>query len=333
MGITINGGNGTPALKSYIPQMYSPELRKKFRDNTILNKITNSEFTGKFKNKGDEIIVRCLPNIPTSKFVAGQKIQYTRPESYDVKFKIDRGRYYAFVVDDVQKAFSDIPDWAGKWTDEGAKQLAEDIELEFFQDIAAGTKCHAKNTGETAGYRSEGYNIGTNAKPVSLYTTDAAATAGNALASGNKTTATELVTRLAAVLQEQPGGMGIDPFFVAPVWMYQQMQNSDLKKADMMGDSVSLLRKDACTSVGTLAGMHGYVSNLLWFDDKTHSGRKVYPILFGDRSAITFADEVSKTEVLRDKDVVGDFHRSFTIYDWFVRYPERFGVAFVVKGA
>ena len=46
------------------------------------------------------------------------------------------------------------------------------------------------------------------------------------------------------------------------------------------------------------------------------------------------AEQLKKaTEVLRDKSVVGDFHRSLQIADWMVRYPERFGVSFVVKGA
>lgn len=351
--ITIKGGNGDFNLKSYIPEIYSPKLREKFWDNTLLRKVCNTEFTGSFKNKGDTIIVRCLPNIPTSKFVADQKVNYFRPKSYDVKYTIDRGRYYAFVVDDVQKAFSDIPNWAEKWTDEGGKQLAQDEELEFLADIGSGTKCDAANTGAsadgTAGKRSGAYIIGTAARPVSLYKTDTAAGSGSdstsqtsgstAIKPTDKTTPTEYVTRLAAVLNEQPGGFGLNPFVIVPVWMTQMLQNSELKQADMIGDPVSLLRKDAVTSIGKIANMTVYVSNLLPAESTLASdgstplaSRKYYPIIFGDQSAITFADEVSKTEVLRDKDVVGDFHRSYHIYDWFARYPERFGVGYVVSG-
>ena len=124
--ITITGGKGDFGLKSYIPQLYSPKLREKFWYNTILRKITNSEFKGAFKNKGDSIIVRCMPDIGTSRYVDGMKIKYQKPESYDIQFKIDKGLYYAFVVSDVQKAFSDIPNWAEKWTDDGGKQLAQE---------------------------------------------------------------------------------------------------------------------------------------------------------------------------------------------------------------
>lgn len=332
--ITITGGKGDFRLKSYIPEIYSPKLREKFWYNTVLRKITNTEFKGAFKNKGDTIIIRCMPNIGTSRFVDGMKIKYEKPEAYDMRFTIDKGLYYAFVVSDVQKAFSDIPNWAEKWTDIGGKQLAQDWETWFFKDIGTGTKADAANIGETAGKQSGSYNLGTSTKPVSLYTTDAKAGLGTAVNSGDKTTATELVTRFTSTLEEQPGGAGMAQFCVVPVWMTNMLQNSELfNNAEKMGDDTSILRKNAVTSIGKLAGMDVYVSNLLpKTETSSGSGRWIYPVIFGDSSAITFADEVSKTEVLRDKDVVGDFHRSLQIADWFVRYPERFGVSFVIKG-
>ena len=333
--ITITGGKGDFGLKSYIPQLYSPKLREKFWYNTILRKITNSEFKGQFKNKGDKIIVRCMPDIGTSRYVDGMKITYQKPESYDIEFTIDKGLYYAFMVSDVQKAFSDISGWAEKWTDDGGKQLAQDWETWFFKDIGSGTKADAANIGETAGAISASYNLGTSAKPVSLYKSDAAAASGTAVNSGDKTTPVELVTRMAATLDEQKGGAGATKFVILPVWMTQVLQNSEVfQAADKMGDDVSILRKDAVTSIGKVAGLDVYVSNLLpKTETSSGSGRWVYPLIFGDNSAITFADEVSITEVLRDKSVVGDFHRSLQIADWMVRYPERFGVSFVVKGA
>lgn len=332
---TITGGAGNFRLNKYIPELYSPKLREKFWYNTILRKITNTEFKGQFKNKGDTVIIRCLPNLTTSRYVDGGKINYQKPETYDVKFTIDKALCYAFQISDIQQAFSDIPNWAAKWTDIGGKQLAQDWETWFFSDVCSGTKAHAANIGEAAGLQSASYNLGTSSKPVSLYTSDAKATAGTAVGGGDKTTATELVTRFAATLEEQPGGTGMAQFCVVPVWMTQMLQNSELfQNAEVMGDDSSILRKNAVTSIGKLAGMDVYVSNLIpKTETATGSGRYVYPILFGDASAITFADEVSITEVLRDKDAVGDFHRSIQIADWFVRYPERFGVAQVVRGA
>lgn len=339
--ITITGGKDDFGLKSYIPQIYSPKLREKFWYNTILRKITNTEFKGSFKNKGDTIIIRCMPDIGTSRFVDGMKLTYQKPEAYDVRFTIDKGLYYAFVVSDVQKAFSDIPNWAEKWTDIGGKQLAQDWETWFFSDLCSGTKFDINNVGDStsgkAGKKHGEYVIGSAAHPVALYKTDSAitntdtigTTAGNV---SDKTTPVELISRLAACLEEQESGVSGTPFVVLPVWMTQMLQVGDLARADMMGDDTSLLRKNAVQSIGKIAGFDVYVSNLLPFETFA-STRKAYPILFGDSSAVTFADEVSITEVLRDKNVVGDFHRSLQIADWMVRYPSRIGMAKVVKGA
>lgn len=340
--ITITGGNGNFRLKSYIPEIYSPKLREKFWYNTILRKITNTEFKGSFKNKGDTIIVRCYPDIGTKRFVDGMKLDYDKPETYDIQFRIDKGLYYAFVVSNVQQAFSDIPNWAEKWTDIGAKQLAQDWETWFFKDLCSGTKFDVNNVGNStsgkAGKKHGEYVIGSTTHPVALYKTDTAAGSGSdtvGTSSGNvsdKTTPVELISRLAACLDEQESGVSGTPFVILPVWMTQMLQVGDLARADMMGDDTSLLRKNAVQSIGKLAGFDVYVSNLLPFDTFA-STRKEYPIFFGDSSAVTFADEVSITEVLRDKNVVGDFHRSLQIADWMVRYPGRAGVAQVVKGA
>lgn len=312
--ITITGGKGDFRLKSYIPEAYSPKLREKFWYNTILRKITNTEFKGQFKNHGDTVVVRCMPNIATTKFVDGGKIEYQKPEAYDVKYTIDRGRMYAFQVSDVQKAFSDIPNWAEKWTDDGAKQLAEDEEREFFADMTSALKCDPANTGTTAGRISKGYNLGSSTSRVKIGGTDG-------------TKPLDLITCMAAALDEQPGGAGATPFVVIPVWFAQRLQTDEtFHSANKMGDDVSILRKNAVSSIGKVAGMDVYVSNLLPQDGANCA------LLFGDSSAITFADEVSSTEVLRDKDAVADFHRSYHIYDWFVRYPERFGVSFVERG-
>jgi len=325
-------------LKGYIPELYSPKLREKFWYASIFRKITNNEFQGGFKNKGDTIKVRQMPNVDSKPFTATTDIEYQDLTAEWKSYTINKGRYYAFKIYDVQQAFSDIPNWANKWTDDGAKNLAEAEERELFAEIGSGVvngeAIDAGNMGKNAGKQSGIYDLGTSTEPVSLYFTDAKASAGTKVGTaGDKTTAIELATRMAAALDEQKGGAGATPFIVIPVWMAQMIQNSDVfSAANIMGDDTSILRKNACNSIGKISGMDVYVSNLLPVDTASVEGRKVYPIIFGDNTAITYADEMSKTEVLRSEGKVCDLHRSIHIYDWFLRYPERLGVAYVTSG-
>jgi hypothetical protein len=84
--------------------------------------------------------------------------------------------------------------------------------------------------------------------------------------------------------------------------------------------------------VGELAGMRIYTTNLLHMIAATQELPARFQVLFGDNSAITFADEATLSERLQDVKHWGQFHRSLMIYDWFVRYSERFGTAIVTRG-
>ena len=325
----IGGGS---KLREYIPQLYSPELEIKFWHNTVLRMITNSDFEGKFKGKGDRLIVRCPPNVHTSVYVDGGTIKYQEPEAFTKEFAVNRARYYGFHEDSIKKAFSDIPNWLSTWMSNGAKQFGIDVEREAFADLY--TKCDSANCGNTAGAISGGYTLGSGDAPLAVFKDDASVTAGAAFGDGVKKNVVEAITEAASCLEEQAGGLGLNPWIVIPVWMSNLIQNSDLKHADLVGDPVSLLRKDAVTSIGKIANMTIYVSNLTPKISATVNSASVaeYPILFGDTSAISFAKEVTETDVIKDKDVPGDFQRSLLVYDWFPRYPTRFGAMIVAKG-
>lgn len=318
--------------QAYSPDIYSPDLKERFRHNTLLTRICNREFEGKFRHKGGKIIIRTPPLIKTEKYIVGKTIAYQDPDAYKETHTIDRARLYAFIVRDLDAAFSDIKNFAGTWTKEGANQLAEDNEIEFFEDIYA--KCHVKNQGNDAGLISEGYKLGSVSAPLIVYRSSTDATAAGAGIT-NKGLAVDAITEAASCLQEQPGGMGstLQPWIVLPVWYGNYIQTSELKNASISGDGTSLLRKSV-QSIGQIGGFDIYLSNLLP-KFKADAGNQLparYMCLFGDNSAISFADEIEKTELLRDKDEIGDFHRSVMVYDWFVRYAERFGSMIVAKG-
>lgn len=322
----ITGVAGLPTMASYDPMLYLPELKKRFRDATLINRITNAEFKGKFKNRGTEVKVRCLPLLTTTSRRRGEVVTYQEPEAFDETFKIDRERTIALKTNTEDEMFTDIDGWATKTMQDGGLQMAIDIEREFHEDI--GSKCHVKNQGNTAGVESESYVLGTAAAPLSIYKTDAQVAASVAAQKGN---AIDFIAEMAATLAEQPGGDDVDPWCIIPVWMSSKLITSELKDASAMGDSVSVLRK-GIQFLGAIAGMRIYTSNLVTKIAATEALPARFQVLFGDNSAITFADEATLSERLQDVKHWGQFHRSLMIYDWFVRYSERFGTAIVTRG-
>lgn len=336
-GSTGNTLIGSKAqLNNYYPEIYIPELKENLRDNTILTRITNTEWQGKFRNKGDTIVIRHTPIVHNQQYVEGVPIEYEDPEAGSETYTISKARYYAFKVRDVREALSDVGKFASTWTKEGAIQLAEDREIEYFQDVPTLASTAAINSssgghtpdniGVAAGHRSHGYNLGTAAAPLSIYDTAVNMTAGTD--TGTKALIVDKIVDCEAVLAEQPGGLKGRPFIVLPTILCTKIKTSELKDASFSGDSGTMLRKDI-EAIGSISGFDIFRSNLITKDASTGG----YPIIFGDSSAVTFADEISSTEMLRAESEFSSLHRSLCVYDWFLRFPERLGVAYMKIGA
>jgi hypothetical protein len=317
MGIQMVGGH--PVQQDYIPGLYSPILLEKFHDNTFLTRVTNRDYEGQLRNAGDRITIRQLPEVQTYRYRKGMNIPYQGYETQSQTFEVSRSRGHAFKINSIDQILSDIDGFAAKWTDEGAVALALDNEKEFLADVPA--KCHVKNQGVTAGVKSESYNLGSSTVPLKIVKSG---TPGE-----NESFMVDAIANCAAALEEQPGGMGESPWIIVPVWGALRIQTGELKNAYVSGDSTSLLRKNV-KAMGNIAGFDVYVSNLIHVD--TLESAKLFNCLFGDRKGITFAEQVSLTEIKDNPYDHGKLHSSLMIYDWYPIQPTRFGHMVITQG-
>lgn len=310
-----NGASAFPATQQII---YQKRFRERFRDKSIMPLVTNSEWKGQFKGTGTEIDIPVLPVLHSTKTSAGAKIAYQRPKASMEKFTIGRERYIALTVEDEDKLFAGF-NIEGPVLEEAAKVLTEDVEYEFWNDIL--TKAASANLGNTAGYKSGHYKLGTSTTPQTLY-------ADNSSLQTNQMNVTDYILQLPACIKEQPGGKEKPIRIVVPTVVGYLLQNGKISAANLMGDAVSTLRKDLQV-IGQLGGADIIVSDKLPI---FQNNGNVYPIVALDTSAITFAEEVRIKDKLQSVEEWGDFHRSKLIYDWFVRYPEFFSVGYVKIG-
>lgn len=300
-------------------EIYETTFKTRFRDKSILPRITNRGYEGKFRKKGTTINVPILPIIETHKTVVGEKVKYQEPKGASEKFTINRERYFAFKLEDEDKIFSSM-DLESPLITEANRQMAEDVEKEFLADIIY--KVHASNTGKTAGIRSGSYDLGTNAAPVRLWKNQ------TAMGTSDGQLAPDYLVACINTLNEMPGGLDTKPFVIIPTAVANVLQTSELHRADWMGDAQSVMRKSV-QFLGELNGATIIVDNQLPMWAKTDSEAAQFAIFFGDSSAIAFADEARVKGKLESVEEWGEFHRSKMIYDWFVTYPERIGTGFV----
>lgn len=291
----------------FIPEIWSGKLLVKFYEATVLSEITNTDYEGEIKGHGDKVIIRTIPSISIKDYVKGQKLTYETPESPAVELLIDKGKYWAFVVDRVDKVQSDIA-LLDKWAGDASEQLKIAIDKDVLGNIY--DDVHAANKGATAGLKSASFNLGTTGAPVAL----------------TPTNILDTIVDCGTVLDEQTVPED-GRFMVLPPWAVGMLKKSDIKDASLTGDNTSVLRNGR---VGMIDRFTIYTSNLL--ATTTDGAYTVYNIIFGHKLATTFANQITETETLKSAEVFGDLVRGLSVYGYKVLKPEALGWLYARKG-
>lgn len=294
MALPVAGGH--PQLSGItIPNaVWSGKLLVKFYEATVIAAIANTEYEGEISSFGDKVIIRTTPTITVRDYSKGGNLQVERPEPETVELPIDSGKYWNFVADDVDKFQSDYS-YVDDWTRDASEQLKITIDDQVLGTIYA--DAHASNQGLTAGAKSSGYNLGTNAAPVTL----------------DKTNILDYIVNLGSVLDEQ-NAPETDRWLILPVWAIGMIKSSDLKDASLSGDATSILRNG---QTGMIDRFTLYRSNLLTVNSGSETN-----IIAGHKSGLTFASQMLNSETLRAESTFGTLVRGLQVYGYQVIKPE-----------
>ena len=266
---------------------------------------------------GDKIVINTAPTISVSNYTVGGGVNYQVPTPDVQELIIDKGKYFAFQINDVLE-YQAKPDLMDMFAADAAEQMRIAIDSNVIYNTF--TQGAAANKGATAGAKSGAYNMGTDASPVTL-------TAANVV---------QKVLELASILDEQnvpetERWLVIDPATRALLFQ------SQLAKVYETGDSTSPVRNG---KIGTIDRFTVYVSNQLpkgaagtatpWVSGDgaensittTGTVAKRKAIIAGHKSAITFASQITKMETVRNPNDFGDFIRSLNVYGFKVVKPE-----------
>ena len=303
MAFPASGGY-TQYSGNFIPEIWSGKLQVKFYKTTVFSEIANTDWEGEIKGQGDKVHIRTIPTITINSYTKGQNLTNQVPDSTPVELLIDKGKYFAVVLDDVDAVQTDI-----KLMDVFTNDATTQMKIAIDADVLNGVKASAAtdNKGATAGVISGNINLGTDASP-------RAVTSSNIL---------DLFLDAGQVLDEQ--NVPEDGrWLVIPAWMASMVKRSDLKQAYLTGDSVSPLRNG---KLGMIDRFMVYVSNNL---PKTNDGDSY--VMAGTRDAITFASQMTNVETLRAQSTFGNIVRGLNVYGYNVIKPEALVNMVAVKG-
>jgi hypothetical protein len=289
----------------FIPEIWSGKLQAKFYKSTVLGEITNNDWEGEIKGQGDKIVIRSIPTITIRDYTKGANLTKEVPLSTPTELLIDKGKYFAVVLDDVDEVQSDL-----KLMDLFTNDATEQMKIAIDNDVLSGVKAAAAaaNQGATAGVLSSNINLGTDASPRAI-------TKANVL---------DMILDMGQVLDEQNVPES-GRFLVLPAWVGAMIKGSELRQAYLTGDSTSVLRNG---KLGMIDRFTVYLSNNL---PKTGDGDSY--IMAGTRDAISFASQMTNVETIRSESTFGNIVRGLNVYGYKVTKPEALVNGVVVKGA
>lgn len=310
---------------SFIPTLWSAKLNAKFYAATVFGEIANTNWEGEIKSMGDKVIINNIPDITISTYQPGQGLSYQAPTPSTLELVIDKGKYFAFHVNDLL-ALQSQPKLMDMFSNDAAMQMKIAIDSTVIYNTFTGAA--TANKGATAGVKSASFNLGTEASPYQL-----ASTASSAI---------DLLTSLSAVLDEQ-NVPETDRFLLISPADRQALMKSNLQQAYLTGDSQSILRNG---KIGMIDRFTVYVSNQLpklaasgtsWQSgdgsetslSASSNANKRRAIIAGHKSAITFAAQMTKMETVRNPYDFGDYVRGVNVYGYKVAKAEALALAVV----
>lgn len=294
---STNGSN-------FIPEIFSGKLVRKFYASTVFGAIANTDYEGEIKNQGDVVHIATVPDITISPYVIGAGLTRQKLNSQGVDLNIDQALYYSFEVNDVDKLQSHLE--LDKWSNESSEKMRNQVDKTILGGIYPDIS--AINSGLTAGAESAGYNLGTDAAPVSI-------TKANVL---------DFIVDVGSCLDESnvPDGDG-ERFMVLPSWMCGHIKKSDLKDASITGDGESVMRNGR---LGIIDRFTIYRSN-----NVAKVTTRFHPIA-GHKSGLTFASQLIKNRMIPNPNDFGDLIEGMQVFGYEVINPTALAHMVVTKG-
>ena len=299
---------GSDGTIQYSPARYAPDFALSLYPMMFLSEIANTNFQGTIRDFGDKVVIRRRPTVTTFRTSKGMKLpvqKLTGPAV--VELLIDQGVGFNVALEKVDEKQSDM-NLSTAIMDEAAIQTKIDIETDFLANIY--TSADANNVGATAGAKTHSYNIGVAGTPMPV----------------DHINATTYLQRFAAILSEanvSPMGR----WCVIPNWFAFCLGLSDLKNASVTGQSENVLLTGRLP--GKVAGFTLYETNL--YTPATDAGKSCYPITFGHKDFVTFANQLNELETIPNPESFGRLLRGQSIYGYEAIVPAGLGYGWMYQ--
>lgn len=292
-------------IAKYIPEIYSKKLLRDTKQLTdFKNVMCNFDWEGEIKNFGDTVRI-CSPNASLVTIGTGITPNSTNVSPNQTVLTIDKTKNFQFYFNDVEQAQSQFKMMEG-YMNIGLQKISDEISKELQEEVL--NNADVPSIGEEGDPYVVNWSTITNGmNKIKQLLVHNKALSSNGFYSfkGN---------------QEQ--ALQLEPALTVPPAFFEQLLNSNkLTHPTVAGDDI--LYKGVA---GMIAGMKIYQDTNMerheGYDTTTSESYGDFVLIAGTKMGITFAEQFSKVEKLRDPQTFADIGRALYLYGYKVVNPK-----------
>lgn len=325
---------------NFSPVIYSKKVQKAFRKSSVVEDVTNTDYTGEIANFGDSVKIIKEPDIAVTTYARGTVLATQALVDADFTMVVDQANYFQFKMDDIEEAHSHV-NFMDLATDRAGYKLRDKFDQEVLgylagwsfngsawvrRSAANGTKADTAADADEL-FASHKLNIttfgGTDLGAQAEITSIPTAPGGGA---GAITSPLQILNRIARIMDQKAVDTDgrwvvIDPVFA------EMLMDEDAKLINRDFGGGDELRNGRLP--GTIRGFRIYKSNNLPFlgngagiSASAGSETNFGVIVAGHDSAVATAQQIAKTETFRSPDSFADVVRGMQLYGRKILRPE-----------
>ena len=280
----------------FLPSIYSKKVLNFFRKSSVVEAITNTDYSGEISAYGDSVKIIKEPVISVYDYTRGQDTTQTKLTDEELTLVVDSAKAFKFIVDDIETKMSHVN----------------------FKEVASSSAAYALRDSFDAAVLATMFSGVSSSSPDHVLGADNATdlAAGTFDGTGNldigfgtnEHDPIDVMARMARLLDEQ-NVPEEGRWFVAGPDFYEQLgqASSKLLSVDFNAGQGSI--RNGLVSSGKLRGFDMYKSNNI--ASTTNAAGKC---LAGHISSTATAQTIVSTEVLRDPSSFGDIVRGLHVY-------------------
>jgi len=282
----------------FLPEVYSANVQIAFRKSSVVEAITNTDYTGEVTAFGDTVNIIKEPDITVASYLRGMNLVATKLTDEELILQIDQSNYFMFKVDDIEKKMSHV-NWQATASSRAGYKLKDAMEVEVFTYMStnASTSSPAMVIGAddaTAGTLEDIDAGGTEAVKVG-YT------------AATETDPLDVIARAARMLDDQQAPDD-GRWFAASPEFYEILSKASSKILSVDYNAGQGSIRNGLVSSGLLRGFSMYrTSNI-------PAGSNANVALAGHISAVATAQTLLNTETDRVELGFGDLVKGLHVY-------------------